>query len=119
MWPKPASYVEELKNALSVEANPLAAKWPEFAESIVPFCPAPDRKPASQKEVHDAFALFVGGINTQSQQQMKPFVAFVKSKLEQRGSPWKLPGSRLARDQVRVYQMVDASGMKRIATFRT
>ena len=116
MWPKPASYVEELKNALSLETNPFAPKWPEFAERLVPFEPAPGRKPASQKEIHEAFADFVGGINVQSQQQMKPIVAFIRGKLEERGASWKAPGSRAARDQVRVYQMMDASGMKRIAT---
>ena len=119
MWPKPASYVEELKNALELEANPYAGKWTEFVERIVPFTPGGGgQKPASQKEIHDAFADFVGGVNTQSQTQMKPIVAFIKSKLEERGAPWKAPGGRAARDQVRVYQMMDQHGMKRIATLR-
>ena len=119
MWPKPASYVEELKTALELEANPFARKWAEFAEQIVPFNPGGGgRKPASRGEIHEAFAEFVGGINTQSQQQMKPIVAFVKGKLEEKGAPWKAPGGRAARDQVRVYQMMDQHGMKRIATLR-
>ena len=48
---------------------------------------------------------------------MKPIVAFVKSKLEELGAPWKAQGNRAARDQVRVYQMMEG-GMKRIATLR-
>ena len=78
MWPKPAIYVEELKNALEQEANPYAGKWAEFVERIVPFTPGGGgQKPTSQKEIHDALADFVGGINTQSQLQMEPIVAFI------------------------------------------
>ena len=47
---------------------------------------------------------------------MKPIIAFIKGKLEERGAPWKAPCSRAVRDQVRVYQMMDANGMKRMAT---
>ena len=119
MWPKPASYVEELKNALELEANPYVRKWAEFVERIVPFTPGGGgQKPSSQKEIHDAFADFCGGVNTQSQQQMKPIVAFIKSKLEERGTPWKAPDRHATRDQVRIYQMMDHHGMKRIATLR-
>ena len=115
MWPKPPSYEDELRRVLYVIANPCEHKWPDFVPSLIAFEPGPGRKPSSRREIHEAFAEFVGwGTDANS---MRGIVAFVRTKLEERAGPWKAPGSRAVRDEVSIYMMMEG-GLKRIATLR-
>eukprot|EP00973_Karenia_brevis_P056944 7920854-Karenia_brevis.AAC.1 len=66
MWPKPLSYIEELKSAINVQSNPFIEKWDEWiaASNLVPF--TGNGQPSSRKEIHEAFAQVYGEVNIAS-----------------------------------------------------